>query len=192
MSTTLVSVDRTALPASLLPLAKTHMRVEFSRDDEYIKLCLARGIDFFERTTELVVNPTKWEWVPWLGAGITLPNEAGGYGWQIPFQPAPTWKVYDVKNGVDISAGFSMLAYAPADQYGVRWLVASAGQPTASPFVDITLGYADAASMPPGILGFVLEAAGWYYENREIGPMPGVDGVSYLNQLLTGYWVPRA
>src|SRR6187399_3166361 len=58
MSTMQVSKDRGTLPAALLPLAKSHMRVEFARDDDYIKMCLSRAIDFFERTTGLAVFAT--------------------------------------------------------------------------------------------------------------------------------------
>lgn len=178
------SLDRDALPDALLDTAKTHMRVEFARDDDYIKLCLKRAIDFFERTTGMMVNPATYDWAP--GPGATID---GQYVYEFPFQPEPSFVVKD-ENSADISSQFSIRGPGSPDEFGVRAFVGSVAYATTNSTV-VTVGYEDQDALPPGILNFVLQAASWFYEYREAGPMPGADGVPYLNQLLTAYWVPR-
>lgn len=179
-------IERSVLSEALLEIAKSHMRIEFARDDEYVTLCVARAIDFFERTTGLGVFPAEWDWIP--GPGETLPD--GTFFFGVPFQPAPIIvKVLD-GDGLDVTSRYEIRG-SSIDGYAPRVLVALDGAPAAPPSISAKSGYADPADMPPGILGFVLEAAAWFYENREAAAMPGVDGVPYLNQLLTSYWVPR-
>ena len=181
-------IDREALPDALLDTAKTHMRVEFTRDDDYIKLCIARAIDFFERITELTVTPQTWAWTP-----SDAVNVDGVAAYVLTWQPEPSFTAWDGSTPpLDISDQFEIRGGEDPDAFGLRWI--SPIDPStayASPNFEITAGYEDEESMPPGILSFVLEAASWFYEYREAGPMPGADGVAYLNQLLTAYWVPR-
>ena len=42
-------LDRVALPAALLPIAKSHLRIEGTYDDVYITDALGRAISWFER-----------------------------------------------------------------------------------------------------------------------------------------------
>jgi hypothetical protein len=180
-------IDYAALPEALLDLAKSQMRIEFDRDDAFIQIKLAQAIDLFERTTETAVTGGTWSWVP--VAGFTTGD--GSFGYAIPFSPVPTIvKVMDA-NSVDQTARWVVRGPPIPNVYGVHALVALDGAPTSPITVTVNSGYADAETMPPGILNFVLEAAAWLYENREIAAMPGVDGVPYLNQLLTAYWRPR-
>jgi hypothetical protein len=183
---TRTSIDRDTLPEAMLDLAKMNMRVEFTRDDDYITLCVKRAIDFFERATGMTVFGAQYDWEPRIGVtanGQTL--------YALPFQPEPTFTVADA-GGVNISDQFSIVSLGGSpDEYGARGFLSLNGPIDPTYVVKVTAGYDDPDEMPPGILSFVLEAASWYYEYREAGPMPGADGVPYLNQLLTGYWVPR-
>lgn len=180
-------IDREGLAEELLDLAKTHMRVEFTRDDDYIKLALRRAIDFFERITELNVFGSQWDWVPEQSVSVD-----GVSAYILTWQPAPSFKAFtnDVA-ATEVTDQFAIFGDPEPDGFGMRWISPVVTPEPATPLFKITAGYADADSMPPGILSFVLEAASWFYEYREAGPMPGADGVAYLNQLLTAYWVPR-
>lgn len=180
------SIDRDALAQSLLDTAKTHMRVEFARDDDYITLCIKRAIDFFERATGLMVFPAVYDWAPGTGSLVN-----GQYVYDFPFQPEPTFKVDD-GTGTDISMQFAIMGAGSPDEFGPRVFVGLNGPFDPTGKVTVTAGYEDMDTLPPGILSFVLEASSWFYEYREAAAMPGADGVPYLNQLLTAYWVPRA
>ena len=174
-------IDRDGLPEALLDPAKVHMRVEFTRDDDYITGCVRRAIDFFERASGLVVFEGAYDWVP--GPGIAVDD--GTVVYAVPFIPAPSKViVYDDTN-VDVSASYRI--GGTVDEFGKSVLIGPSG-PISS--IKATVGYNE-DTLPPGILSFVLEAAAWFYENREIARMTGVDAVPYLNQLMTAYWVPR-
>ena len=65
MSAILASgLDRAVLPAALLPIAKSHLRVDGSYDDAYITDAIKRAINWFERVTNVSVNPVTWSWSP--------------------------------------------------------------------------------------------------------------------------------
>jgi hypothetical protein len=181
---TRTNIDRDTLPEAMLDIAKTHMRVEFARDDDYITLCVKRAIDFFERTTGLTVFGATYDWSPTLGLTVD-----GQTVYKLPFQPEPSFTVMD--GAINISNQFKIVATGSPDEFGPRGFVSLNGPINPAYVVKIEAGYDDPDEMPPGILSFVLEAASWFYEYREAGPMPGADGVPYLNQLLTAYWVPR-
>jgi hypothetical protein len=182
------TIDRQGFGDALLEVAKQHMRVEFSRDDSYIANATVRAADFFERTTGMLVIPSTWTWVP----ETILPFPGDLYGWPLPFQPQPSKLAVKDAQGTDVSTRYSIRGgpLSP-DEYGQRYVLALDGAPATPITMTVTMGWSDPQDMPPGILNFILEAAAWFYENREAGPMPGADGVPYLNQLLTAYWVPR-
>lgn len=180
-------IDRAALSGELLDIAKSHLRVEFDRDDDYITLTISRAIDFFERATGLQVFPASYNWEPTLSY-----TRDGEQFFALPFQPAPS-KFVVMDGATDISNQFAIRSIGgDPDVFAPRAFVALQPPMAAGQVVAVTVGYTDAEGMPPGILSFVLEATSWFYENRDAGPMPGADGVPYLNQLLTAYWVPKA
>lgn len=179
------SIDRTSLSEALLDTAKVHLRVEFTRDDAYITQAITRAIDFFERATGMMIFPAEYDWVPLAGYALD-----GQQYYALPFQPAPTFTVSDA-DGVDISNQFEIRALGSPDVFAERVFVSLNGAMDPALVVKVKAGYADEDSLPPGVLNFVLQATSWFYENRDAGPMPGGDGVPYLNQLLTSYWVPR-
>jgi hypothetical protein len=78
MTLTRLGVDRDVLPTALLPAARSHMRVEFDRDDELIKLHVAASIDYVERVTGRLLNPVRFRWTP-DGGTLSLSVNSGNF-----------------------------------------------------------------------------------------------------------------
>jgi hypothetical protein len=55
MKLQLEKIDYCTLPAQLLPAMKEQSRVEFTRDDEFLKTALARAISEIEAQTNLSI-----------------------------------------------------------------------------------------------------------------------------------------
>jgi hypothetical protein len=171
----------------MLPVLKSHMRVEFSRDDPYITLIASRALDLFERITEWGVVTRVYDWVP--GEGETG-SDGTSWRWPAPVKPMTAFTAKDATSGADVSAGFRIDAPTP-DAYGPAWFVAIDGLPVPMPLFTVTSGYASVYDTPAGITDFVFRAGSWMYENREQANMPGVDQMNLGNSWLTGYWAPR-
>ena len=62
MSIRVMTRDTEALPDDLLTLAKEHMRVDHSEDNNFIKSCIARAIANIEQRNEVTINPTTVRW----------------------------------------------------------------------------------------------------------------------------------
>ena len=58
------AADWRTLPAGLLSIAKSHLRIDGTYDDHYIERTIARAISQFERSTNVSVNPVTWAWLP--------------------------------------------------------------------------------------------------------------------------------
>lgn len=180
------SIDRTALPGDLVPLLKSHCRVEFSRDDLYLETVAARAIDLFERLTGWLVFGRLYDWT------VTMEQGAlAGTAWRWPAPVAPFTGFTAFDQAVDVSGQYRIVAASP-DLVGPAWLERASGQPDAVPVLTAASGYASADELPPGVLDFVLRSGAWLYEYREAGMMPGADMLAYGNSLLAGQWVPRA
>ncbi|WP_042778894.1 hypothetical protein [Sinorhizobium fredii] len=180
-------VDRTIIPAALLPAFKTHCRVEFSRDDQYLTQALARALDVFERLTEFHVFGVSYIWTPDWPTGSTERL-------RLPLQPVEAMVVTDVDGNTDISASYEIVGEVGTDQVAQQWLqpVSGASWPAASASVKLTIGYADAAAVPPGIVDIAFRVGSFLYENRDMTAITAVDVMAYANSFITGYWVPRA
>lgn len=178
-------VDRTTIPTALLTAFKTHCRVEFARDDQYLTQALVRALDVFERLTEFHVFSVTYDWHPDWPAGGTEKIE-------IPMQPVEDFVVNDA-DGNDISADYEIVGVIDSDQMARQWLqpVSGASWPTAG-MVKLDLGYSDAASLPPGITDIGFRVGAFLYENREMAAITAVDVMAYANSFISGYWVPRA
>lgn len=178
-----ISIDRTALASELLPLFKSHCRVEFSRDDDYLKSALTRALDIFERLTEFHVFAASFVW--------SLPSGVAG-SVEVPLQPIDDFVVTD-QDGGDVSADFELVGTVGTDQMARQWLqpVAGASWPSLA-VVTLATGYETGADLPPGILDICFRIGAFLYENREMVSIGGVDVAPYANSLITAYWVPRA
>jgi uncharacterized phiE125 gp8 family phage protein len=173
------SVDRTALPAAMLDIAKQHIRVTWTTEDDYIKLCLVRAIDLVERHSGASIFPRAVSWTPDL---VPL-----AWVYRFPLQPVATWKAFndltEVTTEYEISVGSSVrpvyLVHSdqsvPAD--GVR--------------IDFTTGFAY-ADMPPQYLDPILRIAAQLYAYRESIDVSGLSAIpGWANDLLVGNWIPR-
>jgi hypothetical protein len=192
MSLKRIAIDRTTLVEYMLPSAKQHMRVEFDRDDDFIKLVLARAIDFFERFTGFSVFAATYQWRP------ETSQLKPGVGVPIPVQPVSAWTILD-NDGLDVTVDYRLIGQISPDVPGTcyldvqqddRWSFYGPGQ---YPHVaTLQVGFLDIGLVPPGILDVVYRAAAFLYENRESAAIIRMDTAPYLNSIFTDYWIPRA
>jgi uncharacterized phiE125 gp8 family phage protein len=174
------NLDRAALPAGLLPIAKSHLRVDGTYDDAFITDILARSIAWFERVTNVSVNPVTWTWAPdqgdfVMGAAV------------VPVSPVNTFTVKDA-SAADISAGYLVETMS---QHGVG-LYSIVGTFVSGMKVTLVSGYASITALDPGITDAVLRYTGHLYENREIMVL-GTDTQTpgWLTDVIAGYWMPK-
>jgi hypothetical protein len=180
------TIDRSALPAALLPEIKTHCRVEFNRDDAYLTRAAGRAIDLFERLTEWGVFERHFTW------SITAAEGAahnGGWRWLLPIAPVTAIKAD--ANGDDVSSQYKVVTASP-DMVAQAWMVRDLGEPDPMPVIDLQTGYKTLEELPPSILDFIFRASAWLYENREANLMPGAYMMAYANSLMAGQWLPKA
>jgi uncharacterized phiE125 gp8 family phage protein len=182
MSKTIDAVDIAVLPTGLLTDAKAHMRIDFTDDDLYVKQVVGRAIDYFQRVTEVAVNPTTISWFP-----VSRDFHCGEA--VVPVTPVTSMAVKDA-DGNDISAAFTLttntLFGAPSYKVAGAW---QAG-------IKFTFesGYADATKVPPGIVDCVFTFATHLYEHREIYVHAGPGGESipaWIMDNFSTWWVPR-
>jgi uncharacterized phiE125 gp8 family phage protein len=172
-------LDRTALPTALLPLAKSHLRVDGTYDDDYITSAIGRAISWFERVTNVSVNPVTWAWSP------DQSSFCKGAA-QVPVSPVNS---FTVDAGGDVSASYSITTMST---HGIG-LYALAGAWADGMAVSIPSGYADLAELDPGITDALLRYTAHLYENREI-LVAGSEAQSpgWMTDVISTYWMPRA
>ena len=180
--------DLQALPAGLLPIVKSHLRVDGTYDDAYLTMTIARAINWFERVTNVSVNPVTWEWQP---SQVSGPPAFGSFCngvATVPVSPVQDFTVTDSAD-VDITAGYTVSSMST---HGVG-LYRLAGAWLAGMTVTLPSGYADIDSLDVGILDAVLRYTSHLYEHREI-LTPGLDVMSpgWMTDVIATYWVPRA
>ena len=171
-------LDRTALPVALLPIAKSHLRVDGSYDDAYITDAIKRAINWFERVTNVTVNPVTWTWTP------DSANFCNGLA-KVPVSPVND---FTVNAGGDVSGNYLIETMST---HGVG-LYALSGSFVSGMAVSIPSGYADADALDPGITDAVLRYTAHLYENREI-LVPGSDAQTpgWMTDVISTYWMPR-
>lgn len=178
MSIAVQSVDREELPDVMLPLAKSHMRIDHAEDDDYIMSCIARAIARFESTNGATLNPTTVIWTPaaadFVGTGATL-----------PVRPVSTFTA--MAGATDVTADYSIVLKWD-DIYGIPIQLlrgASAGGLT----VTLEAGFTE-DTLRPEVLDVVLRHAAHLYEHREI-LAPGNEYVSPDLRIDATWWMPR-
>jgi hypothetical protein len=197
-----VSIDRATLPAAILPLAKQHMRVDFTRDDEYITNCVQRALDQFQRLTQWNVFGQIWTWrisevaISYDCLSIAYPNVMPfTSAWTVPIGPVTSHEV--AIDSIDVTTNYELWSNTDRDTYGTSYMIQTGTVGIPDPAVDpipvaaLTVGYEGLDDVPPALLDCILRMSAWYYENREMVAMPGVDVMDYFNSLLAAYWVPR-
>lgn len=173
--------DFTALPAGLLTLAKSHMRVDSTFDDALITSMVARAIDWFERVTGVSVFATDYEWTP--DADNFCNNVA-----RVPVSPVAGMTAKDGSNA-DVSSSFTVTTMST---HGVG-IYSLNGAFASGLVVTLKSGYADETKLPPGVLDAVLRMAAHLYDNREI-LVPGAQMATpgWMLDVIATYWFPRA
>lgn len=176
------SIDRATLPTALLPIAKQHLRVDFTTDDDYIRdVCLAGAVGFLEQKFGSFIFKRDGDW------SLTIEGSASAY--ECPVLPVVSFKVMD--GAADISADYAL--QQPASRTDPAWLAHSDG--TAFPStaaVTLVGGYTDKDQLPPDVTSLILQVAARLYEYRETVDLQAVDLVPLMiDDLLVGNWVPR-
>lgn len=171
--------DRAVLPAGLLALAKTHMRIDWTYDDDFIKSVLARAIDRFQNVNEATLNPTTVLWTPatsdFTNGAITLPVR-------------PVSEFHAALPPDDVTANYSLvLKWDSIHGIPIQQLLGAA----AALSVNLTAGFATAAVLPPAVEDIVLRHAAHLYEHREI-LIPGREYVAPDLAMDATWWMPRA
>jgi uncharacterized phiE125 gp8 family phage protein len=174
------SLDRNVLPAALLSIAKSHLRIDGTFEDYLVQSTIGRAISWFERVTNVSVNKVTWIWQP--NASVFCNGRA-----QVPVTPVNS---FTVVNGVtDISGEYAIESMST---HGVG-LYVLLGSFVSGMKVTIPSGYADLGSLDPGITDALLRYTAHLYENREI-LVPGVNAQTpgWMTDVISTYWVPRA
>lgn len=183
MSLIRTSIDRVKLPNGLLPALKSHSRVTEDDDDVVMTKKIAMAIDRFEKINELAIYRASWTWSP-----ETVQSTVEPLGWPVPIRHVASFTAGDETG--DLTSQFLLSGVASPDNTGPQYLSTSSSYGSAMAMV-LTVGYEDVADLPPGVEDVILRLAAQLFEYREMDRIPGVDGTSYANSLITGYWVPR-
>jgi uncharacterized phiE125 gp8 family phage protein len=175
-----VTEDWTTLPEALLPVVKQHCRVDFDDDDAILTRYIQWAISYCQGFTGLQIFEAEVVWTPALDGAARYP---------CPVQPVSAFGV--MAETVDVSADYALQSGALTAPV---WLVHSDGTAFATDAeVTLTTGYADADQIPPALYGNILRIAATMYENRESISAISLDQVpSWMNDMITGLWVPRA
>lgn len=176
MSLKRTTVDLTALPTALLPIAKSHLRVDGSYDDASITSMIARAIGRFEQFNGAALNVATWEWRP--DSWEFCSNRAS-----VPITPVTA---FTAKVGAtDVSASYTITTNSV---FGVPILYLT-GAYQADLVLTLQTGFTD-ATLPPAVLDDVLRITAHLHNHREI-LIPGTEFVSPDLQVDATWWVPR-
>jgi uncharacterized phiE125 gp8 family phage protein len=180
MTVAVGTVDRTALPTALLPLAKSHLRVDGTYDDAYITSAIGRAIAKIEDTNGVIINPTTVTWSPgtaeFCNGGATLPAI-----------PAASFTAVAGSPAADVSANYKIVLKWN-DILGVP-IQTLQGAAAGGLLITLTLGFTD-LNDAPALLDRVLRQTAHLYENREI-LTPGAPYLAPDLELDATWWVPR-
>jgi uncharacterized phiE125 gp8 family phage protein len=171
--------DTDTLPAGLLSIVKSHLRITTALDDDYIKSVIARAIAWFETSTDTLVNPIELQWWP----------EQNDFSCgQVPIPETPVgegWTVADGAN-VDMTANYSLIAKSTKG-VGVYALSGSFVSDMSMKFVS---GYESASDIPAGVLNAILLYTGHLNENREVLVPNMATTPGWLTHVIAPWWKP--
>jgi hypothetical protein len=179
MSLAIQTVDRNALPDALLSMAKTHMRVDHSGDDDYIKGTIARAIARFQSVNGVTLNPTTAIWTP-------AATEFSTAGSMPPMRPVNAFAATAGDPPGDVTASYSIVLKWD-DPYGIPIQILQ-GDAADGLSLTLELGFTD-ETIPIEVLDVVLLEAAHLYNHREI-LMPDQPYAAPNNAAST-WWMPR-
>lgn len=175
-----ISTNTDLLPDNMLDAVKRHLRVEFTRDDDYIKEAIARAIAEVESATNLSINPSNWQLKIWEGeCEPTWYHTNMTRLYKLP--KSPVREVFSVD-----AAG----AQTPVELRRHEHETFISDWNRAGTYL-IKAGYNGADVVPPAIKNAIYMRVGTLYENREsvqagtLHEMPD-DAL----RLVTGLWRP--
>lgn len=182
------SIDRDSLATELLPLVKSHCRVDFSDDDVVLTTYIKIAIGQLERVWGFSVFAVDGDWTPLGQSQLT----GGAYPDRVPtpVQPVSVFEAFD-DLGADISIDFYLVN---AGSVSVpTYLATKSGDAFPSDVaVDLTAGYATVDDLPPEALGAILQVTARLYEFRESIVAYSVDQMPmWMNDIMVGLWQPR-
>ena len=180
MTIAIVSVDRDTHPAALLPLVKSHCRIDGTYDDAYVTSVIGRAIAKIEAANGAAINPTVITWSPrsdeWCEGRATL-----------PVSPATSFTAAAGSPGGDVTADYAIeLKWDGIHGIPIQVLT---GAGAGGLVVTLTLGFTDLADAPE-LLDRVLRHSAHLYEHREIL----TDGAPYVAPDLAldaTWWMPK-
>ena len=173
------TVDPTSEPVPLT-LAKLHLRVDISDDDQLISYLISAAREYVEMRTGMALMPSTWQLVldrwprqnalefwPWPGipvGAILLPrfpvNTVTSVVWYGADGSTNTVTATDYI--VDTSPRPPAIVPAYTKSWPAQTMIPKAGIIT-----TFTAGYANLASVPPTLVQAILMLMGHWYENRE-------------------------
>ena len=186
MSYAINDIDHQTLATELLALAKKHMRVLSTTDDDYIKGLITRTIDVFERQSGLTVFATMATWEP-DGFDVVTAN-----GVLLPLQPVAKWTATD-RQGNDVTGNYKLVGQATGRAGGLYLKPVNGGSTVTGITVELVVGVDAADDIPPAALQAILDRIASLYAWREdLTDATASDLPISDNIWLTGNWVPRA
>jgi uncharacterized phiE125 gp8 family phage protein len=187
MSYKLSGVDRTTLPAALLPKVKLHVRVDYTDDDALLTDLTARAIDLYERKTGLSIFKADFAWSP---DGFDAVTDDGVL---CPAQPLATLAVTDSDN-VDVTTAYQLAGNQIDGQASGLYLQPVDTSATMPDGLKVTAiaGYTDPTAIAPATLDSILRITAHLYANRESVSELLLRATDWwMDDLLVGAWVPR-
>jgi hypothetical protein len=173
--------DFATLPTALLPVAKQQCRVSFDTDDDIIKQHIGWAISYCERFWDQKIFGSSVVWLPVIAGNA--------WAYKCPVQPVSAFTV--MSDGVDVSSEYALKQGDPVEPV---YLVHVDQTPfPADAEITLTAGFTDPSQIDPGMLGGILRTTAKLYEYREsITDLNLNDMPFWLNDMLGGYWIPRA
>jgi hypothetical protein len=173
----ILATDTQVLSSGLLPIVKSHCRVEFSRDDEYLELATSRAIAEIENQTNRAIAPAEYLWKPVCDRSFVEP-------------PRGPVRALSYQTDPDVWVELPWQTALTCGRFPCDWLYAGLAQSTADG-LKLDVGYASHEDIPMDILSAVLLLTAALYENRESMQFGTLNNLpDHVNRLMAGLWRP--
>ena len=169
-----LEINYTSIPEMLLCTAKQQCRVEFDRDDNFIKQAIARAIGEMEAATNISIFNQLWEW-DITDTGVINPV----------LQKNPVRRVM-VDDGAGNWVDTTAVELGDPFYFGRSRVL----EPYATKY-RFEAGYGVVECMPPTLVNPILLITAHIYENRESVQFGSLNELPDMTRrILTGLWLP--
>lgn len=177
MSTQILNRDYCTLPAELLAPAKEQLRVEFDRDDEFIRVALSRAISEIEPLVNFDIFAT-------LSYAEVQPANC------VQLDRTPIFRIDQCQDDDCMHTTTVDIRYMEGgNQHNPSRAVLNAVGTTGK--LMIRSGYEHANQLPPNLVSAILMQVGSLYENREAVQQGTYHALPDQTQrVLSGLWRP--